>query len=164
MYLFSGQSIMEERAMPASLFTVPIGEITADDVNAFLDSDLEEGPRLDYKEADPAKVIPEDSVEVVCAFANTYGGLLILGVKADQITNRPILRDGLPLIKGLEERITSRCYDAIVPPISPEVKVCPFKSDPALPSEDKAFVVVRVSPSPAVPHALTKKIIAFMCV
>ncbi len=99
--------------MPPSLFTAPMEQITADDVNTFLDEELEEGPRLDYKQADPTHLIPQDVVDVICAFANTYGGLLILGVKADQTTNRPIERKGLPLVKdskpvkNLEERITS---------------------------------------------------------
>jgi len=149
--------------MPTSLFTAPMEQITADDVHTFLDEELEEGPRLDYKQADPNHLIPQDVVDVICAFANTYGGLLILGVKADQTTNRPIERKGLPLVKdskpvtNLEERITSKCFDSIVPPLAPEVRVCPFKSDPTLAVDDQAFMVIRVSPSPAAPHAVIKK-------
>ncbi len=39
--------------MPTSLFTAPMEQITAGDVNTFLDEELEEGPRLEYKQADP---------------------------------------------------------------------------------------------------------------
>lgn len=146
--------------MPGSLFTTPIEQITTADVNEFLQDEREEGPRLDYKVADRKKIIPEDMIEVVCAFANTYGGLLILGVADDDVTKCPILpAEGVPFGKGLdlEERITSRCFDAIVPPLAPEVRVCSFKSDPALPEDDKAFIVVRVQPSPAAPHAITRR-------
>src|SRR5215469_3523241 len=139
--------------MPESLFTAPLGTITADDVQAFLDLDLEEGTRLDYKEAEknndgpPAKMI-----DVIVAYANTQGGLLVLGVEADERTNRPIKREGLTFLKrgSLEEAITSRCYSSIIPPLAPEIGVCPFKSNASLVEPDRAFVVIRVQPSATV--------------
>lgn len=133
--------------MLASLFTAPLETITAGDVQAFLELDLEEGTRLDYKDADPKQGIPQKTLDVVVAFANTSGGLLILGVKADKITNRPVVREGLPLLNGLEERVTSQCYSSIIPAYLPEVRVCPFKSAQGLSEPDRAFVIIRVQPS-----------------
>jgi predicted HTH transcriptional regulator len=130
-----------------SLFTTPLNTVNIDDVQAFLDLDLEEGTRLDYKEADPKQVIPQKTLDVIVAFVNTAGGLFILGVKADKTTNRPIEREGLPLLKGLEERITSQCFSSILPAYIPEIRICPFKSNQSLSEPDRAFVIIRVQPS-----------------
>jgi hypothetical protein len=142
--------------MARSLFTDSLDGVTEADVNAFLDFDIEEGVRLDYKDADGSSKtgIPKDNaLKVIIAFANTYGGLLILGVAADKVTNRPVGRDGLPLTRGLEETITAMCSSSITPPVIPEVRICPFKSDPSKTADDRAFIIIRVTPSLAAPHA-----------
>jgi len=142
--------------MALDLFTAPLDTVTATDVIDFLSrvEVNEEGPRLDYKAADSSGGIPHDStIKVIVAFANTYGGALILGVEADRTTNRPVRWEGVQLRKGLEETVTAMCSSSIFPPVIPEVHVYPFKSDPALPTDDKAFVIVRVAPSLAAPHA-----------
>lgn len=54
------------------------------DLMAFLSERREEGVRLDYKENWTPKI-----VATACAFANTYGGYLLLGVKeVEQDNNR----------------------------------------------------------------------------
>lgn len=66
--------------MTASLFTDSLATVTSDDVQAFLDLDQEEGPRIDYKAVDSTNRtgLPETMYRAVCAFANTYGGLIAL--------------------------------------------------------------------------------------
>lgn len=138
--------------MPVSLFSAPLEQITADDVTAFLDEDVEEGLRLDYKEVDRnLRGVPDSIVKEVVAFANTYGGLIIVGVGVDKRTNRPTTRDGVALLakSGLEEQVTSLCYSGIVPPVVPDIRVCPFK---AADGSDRVFVILRVQPSTTV-HA-----------
>jgi hypothetical protein len=134
-----------------------LDSVTADDVNAFLDLNTEEGPRLEYKVADRSGGIPDSAIETIVAFANTFGGLLILGVGVDRATNRPSSsgREGLRLNSRapFDETLTSRCYASIQPALVPEIRVCPFKSDPSLPVDDVAFVIVRVPQSVAAPHA-----------
>lgn len=137
--------------MVASLFTAPLNTVSTADVNAFLDLDLEEGTRLDYKEAE--RGIPDTALKVIIAFANTYGGLLILGVEASKTTNRPITRKGIALTPGLEEALTAKCLSLVYPPLMPEIRICPFKSNPTQPTDDRAFLVVKVAPSVAAPHA-----------
>src|SRR5271167_6080 len=139
--------------MSITLFTAPLGTITVDDVHAFLDLELEESTRLDYKEAEKNNDGPPSSmINVIVAFANSQGGLLVLGVEADKRTNRPIKREGLTFLKrgSLEEAITSRCYSSIIPPLAPEIGVYPFKSPTSLGELDRAFVVIRVQPSATV--------------
>ncbi len=142
--------------MALDLFTAPLDTVTATDVKDFLSRAEvnEEGPRLEYKASDPNGGIPHDpALKVIIAFANTYGGVLILGVGADQTTNRPISWEGVHLKNGLEETVTAMCSSSIFPPVIPEVHIYPFQSDLALPTDDKAFVIVRVAPSLAAPHA-----------
>jgi len=142
--------------MALDLFAAPLDTVTATDVIDFLSriEVNEEGPRLEYKAADSSGGIPHDTaLKVIIAFANTYGGVLILGVEANRTTNRPVRWEGVQLTKGLEETVTAMCSSSIFPPVIPEVHVYPFKSDPALPTDDKAFVIVRVAPSLATPHA-----------
>lgn len=144
-----------------SLFNAPLSSVTVDDVRAFLDLDLEEGTRVDYKQADTRSRngITETLYRAVTAFANTYGGLIILGVATDPDTNRPGKREGLPLKQGFEEAITSKCYSLIYPPLAPEVRVCPFKSDPSRAHDDRALVVVRVPSSTARPHFIDNRLL-----
>lgn len=146
--------------MAASLFTAPIATITAADVRAFLDLDQEEGPRVDYKAFDSTGGrlgIPETIYRAICAFANTYGGVLIIGVSSHPRTNRPDKREGIPLRSNIEEAITSKCLSQIFPPVAPEICVCPFASEEEQTEMDRAFVVVRVAASTATPHQMQKK-------
>jgi predicted HTH transcriptional regulator len=89
--------------MAISLFTDPLDRVTVNDVQAFLDLDIEEGQRLDYKAFDSTNRsgIPETVYRAACAFANTYGGLIIIGVAVDEKTNRPAKREGIPLKLGI---------------------------------------------------------------
>jgi hypothetical protein len=130
-----------------SLFTKNIGEIQFDDISNFVDIRLREDLRLDYKED-----FPTDLAKTVIAFANTVGGIILIGVKANRNTNQPEQIPGIVLSAGLEERVTNITMSNIEPPISPEVKVCPYKSNAGLTQNDRAVVVIRVSQSDIAPH------------
>jgi predicted HTH transcriptional regulator len=85
------------------LWTMPIEEIEFRHIDEFLNMKLLENNRLDYKAA-----MPSELNKAIAAFANTFGGLLIIGVDEDKNTNEPIwpptktnhLQDFLP---GLRE-------------------------------------------------------------
>jgi hypothetical protein len=133
-----------------SLWNKPIDTITLRDVEDFCDQGQPEGPRLDYK-AD----VPKDLAKVVAAFANTTGGLIVLGVAADPKTNTPAWPTpqggrGLPFTKGIEERLVAICQDNITPPVLPEVSRV-FENPHLL---GHALAVVRVGVSPEAPHAV----------
>jgi hypothetical protein len=68
-----------------SLWSKPVDAIIFDDINIFCEQQQSEGSRLDYK-----LDIPNDFEKVVAAFANTLGGLIVLGVEADKTTNKPV--------------------------------------------------------------------------
>jgi len=131
-----------------SLFTKDISKVEFNDITNFVDIRLREDQRLDYKED-----FPTDLAKIVIAFANTDGGIILIGVKANKNTNHPEAIPGIPLNPGLEERVINITMSCIRPPISPEVKVCPYRSNANSTQDDRAVVVIRVSKSDIAPHS-----------
>jgi predicted HTH transcriptional regulator len=98
-----------------SLWTKRMSDVQFADVDEFCRAGYREGPQLDYKQT-----IPNDLAKTVAALANTKGGLLLLGVEASTTTNQPSWPcTGMPVDKGLSERITQICRDGIYPPVLP---------------------------------------------
>ena len=106
-----------------SLWYRPIRDITFDDVDAFCSMKLSEGTRLDYKVSVSEKGNAQAPrlEKLVAAFANTLGGIILLGVDADKKTNQPIWppADGMPDEPGIEDQIISICQANIFPPVRP---------------------------------------------
>ncbi len=124
-----------------NIFTKPINEITFDDVVAFCQQGIKEGVNLDYKQDFPAHL-----EKIISAFANTFGGIIIIGVKEkDGKPEHPFA--GMDYQDKLEDRITNVIVSNIYPPVFPEIQICP-------PKEKKTFVVIRVPQSNETPHAL----------
>lgn len=124
------------------MFNLQIDAITIKDVEQFLQSGVKEGTLLDFKEQFPNKL-----EKTISSMANTFGGMILIGVE-ETITGGGIVPvKGLPLGPGLRERVIQIGINAIYPPLIPEVGVVEFKSDPALSTPDKAVVVIRVHES-----------------
>ncbi|MGD0887595.1 MAG: ATP-binding protein [Thermodesulfovibrionales bacterium] len=104
------------------LYTKSIKEISYQDVLDFCNSGHEEGFILEYKREFPNNEI---LAKTIAAFANTFGGLLIIGVNAP--AGKPI-----PPFEGImfdhlqkyEEQIENIVLSHIREPIFPEVRVC----------------------------------------
>jgi hypothetical protein len=129
------------------MFTSKLDEITYEKIKRFCEEQNPEGETIEYKGAFPSNL--EKSIS---AMANTYGGIVLIGVEADKTKNTPILPiKGIDLTKGLEERVTSICLRNIYPPYFPLVKICDFKNEKG---EDKAVVFIRVYESDQTPHAI----------
>ena len=99
-----------------SLWYKTPSEITFADIDQFCKSMQPEGARLDYK----GIAFPKDLAKTIAAFANTLGGLIILGVDANKNTNMPIWPPdaGMPMDAGLSERVVSVAQQAIFPPVA----------------------------------------------
>ena len=124
------------------LFTLPLVDVDFHRVEAFCGA-FPEGVRVEYK-ANLTQI-----AKVLSAFANTVGGVWIIGVKTDN-ANMPVLPiTGIPLEAGLEERITQASLMGVYPPILPQVKVIPLPADPR-----RCIVFVRVFESIEAPHAI----------
>jgi hypothetical protein len=106
-------------------------EVTLDKVLELVGQNLPEGISLEYKSEFSSTL-----VESIAAFANTYGGILIVGVK-----NRP----GDDRIVGVDEeqitRISNACTSALEPPFVPEI--IPVRLD----TDDHLYLlIIRVYP------------------
>lgn len=124
------------------LFSLPLSEVNFQRVEDFCRT-FPEGVRVEYK----SSLTQVD--KVVSAFANTVGGVWIVGVKTGN-ANMPVLPiTGIPLEAGLEERITQVSLMGVYPPIVPQVKVVPLPADPK-----QCIVFVRVFESIEAPHAI----------
>jgi hypothetical protein len=122
------------------LFTKKIEKITFEDVITFCNEQIKESINLDYK-----KDFPKDLEKTISAFANTAGGLIIIGVDEDNANKPKLPVEGLEHKKGLSERVTNIIVSNIYPPVFPEIHVC----DPV---NGKTFVVIRVPQSDMTPH------------
>lgn len=85
--------------MKSSLFNIPIQELDIANIISFCDQKIPEGLRVEYKKDFPKNL---KLVETICAFANTQGGILLVGVKADKKKNIPKDIPGVELKEGLE--------------------------------------------------------------
>jgi hypothetical protein len=111
---------------------------------------------LDYK-----LKIPDDIEKTIAAFANTLGGIIILGVAEHKKHNTPIWPPtrGMSSTPGLRERIVQKAHNAIYPPV--KISVSRVMDNELLPG--KSIVIVRVDESRDAPHAVEyrKKIYIF---
>ena len=126
------------------MFTKPIDEITFEDVESFC-KEWAEGVRVEYKrDINVKKQIPK----IVSSFANTLGGIFLIGVEADQKNNRVNGIPGIPQRNGIEEQIQQSALEGIYPGVIPEIQLVPVRNS------DNIVVVVRVDESVQAPHAI----------
>ena len=127
------------------MFTKPIDEITFEDVESFC-KESGENVRVEYKSDITVKRhIPK----IVSSFANTYGGLFLIGVKADKTKNEVIFPiQGIPQRNGIEEQIQQSALTGIYPGVIPEIKLID------VPNSENVVVIVRVDESIQAPHAI----------
>lgn len=123
------------------LFSKDINEIIYDDIQDFCSKQIPEGINLDYK-GDFPKYLDKH----ISAFANTFGGLMIIGV--EESNERPKLPcEGITYRKGLRSKVENICVTNIYPPFIPEIQVCE-------PVDNKTFVVIRIPQSDLTPHVV----------
>ncbi len=125
------------------MFNLSKEEITFDDVEAFC-SKWQEGIRVEYKQE-----ITKNVPKIVSSFANTQGGIFIIGVKENEPDDEePFTIIGIPNTRGIEERIVQSSVMNIYPPVMPEVIIVD------VPETENVIVIVRVDESPQAPHAI----------
>ncbi|WP_430378404.1 AlbA family DNA-binding domain-containing protein [Streptomyces sp. B1-3] len=112
------------------LFHVPSTEVTLALVQDFISLKIRESLTVEYKRAG------EKPIEAVAALANTYGGLLLVGVEEGE-TGVPSEIRGVPL--GEKEKLVNQMGTGFDPPWSPEVIEVPCNEQ-----GDKVVLVVRI--------------------
>ena len=100
-----------------------------------------EGKTLEFKRDLSA---PDRALKAIVAFANTSGGILLVGVE-----DGTRVVGGVPDPLGLEERIANLISDRIEPRLVPEIEILPWRRTHVL--------VVQVHPSQSRPHFLTRE-------
>ena len=125
------------------MFNLSKDEITFEVVETFC-REWQEGIRVEYKQ-EITNAVPK----IVSSFANTQGGIFIIGVKEnDPNGEEPFTIVGIPNNRGIEEGIVQSAVTGIYPPVMPEVMIV------EVPETENVIVVVRVDESPQAPHAI----------
>lgn len=127
------------------MFTKLAKEIDFNDIEVFC-GEWGEGVRVEYKREMTSKSLPK----IISSFANTQGGIFIIGVEADKKQNKvkfPI--QGIPNEDGIEERMVQSAITGIHPAVTPEVIIIDVPGE-----KGNVVVVVRVEESEQAPHAI----------
>jgi hypothetical protein len=118
-----------------SLFNCSPADVTLERVRELVGQDLPESLTLEYKARYSSSL-----VKSVAAMANTYGGLILVGV-ADQA--------GPDRLAGVPEQavvqIVNACHEQLEPPWQPEIVPVPLTGDAAAPY----VLVIRIDPARA---------------
>lgn len=138
------------------MFNLKLEDINFERIKAFCEQKVPECETVEYKKEMPTN---EKLAKTISAMANTYGGIILVGVEADQKKNIPINRPGIEFVKGLEEKITGICLRSIYPPVFPEVKPCGFKDEN---QAEKAVLFIRVYESDRTAHAINNNTDAYI--
>ena len=124
------------------MFTKPVNEIEFSDVKDFC-RDFGEGVRVEYKQQ--IKDIPK----IVSSFANSLGGIFIIGAETDQENKVKFPIQGIPRGSGIEEQIQQSALMGIYPAVTPEVIILELPTNP-----NNVVIIIRVDESPQAPHAI----------
>lgn len=125
------------------MFTKPLSQIEYSDVVAFCTA-FKEGIRVEYK-----REMINDFPKAISAFANTLGGIIIIGAETDKVQNKVISINGIDSEEGIEEGILDSSLNGIYPSIIPEVKIFEIPE-----KKGKILVVIKVHESVEAPHAI----------
>lgn len=117
-----------------SLFACRPADVTLDRVRELVAIGQPESLTLEYKESFAQK-IPDS----VAAMANTYGGLILVGVTERNLDDRII---GVP--EETIVQIVSACHQKLEPPWTPEIIPVPLPD-----TDNKMVLVVRIDPDKA---------------
>ena len=130
-----------------SIYTKPIARLEPSDVEELLSDRAAENVRLEFKSKAPEK---DELLKKLSSFANTYGGFLVIGVKASSADGRIEEISGIDEQPGYKQKLVQWCFDAVNPPLTVEV------SDPIpIASTTKQFCyVIYTAESDLTPHFL----------
>jgi predicted HTH transcriptional regulator len=127
-----------------SIFDKPVSALTTQDLVDLLDVGAVENVRLEYKREAPPK---DEALKKLTSFANTYGGILIIGAEAGNDGKLTGLT-GVDPAPGIKQQLIQWCYDGVYPPLQPYIS----DAIPTPNSSAKACYVVYVAESEEAPH------------
>ncbi|MGY4433957.1 hypothetical protein ACVWWO_006434 [Bradyrhizobium sp. F1.13.1] len=171
---------MGERArgginLSSDIFGLPLESITAAHIEALIASQAEEGPRLELKRAlatndgrpdrwmrdqsSIGTVARDDIAKEVVAFANAYGGVVVIGIEeTDDNPKRAqsVFEPVIPAVHDCADRLVQSLRSVIDPPL-------PMLEPRGIELADGGGVIVlRVGPSPSAPHGFGRPSSAYV--
>jgi Putative DNA-binding domain len=153
--------------MARDLFVASIDEIEFQDINDLVRTGAEEGIRLEFKRAlstrdgEPDRwmrnqsgiggVARDDIAKEIVAFANAYGGVIIIGI--DETDDHPkraaqLASPQIPRVADCAEQLARALRSIIDPPIP----MLDIRGVPSSRSSGEGAILIRVSSSPSAPH------------
>ena len=153
-----------------AVLTKPTDRIGPGDIRSLIVESVPEGAKIEYKESLPASKGKTDAwpdgggkiggrardriLEEVTAFANAYGGALVLGVAEDG-AKPPVATNLVPLPRctDLAERFRLMFRDCVEPQL-PTLDIIPVRTD-----GDKGVIVFRTGRSRLGPHRVTPTLV-----
>ena len=130
-----------------SIYTTPLSRMNASDLQELLTEGAVENVRLEFKSEVPNK---DETLKELSSFANTFGGFVVVGAKANSADGR--LQDlcGVDEESGYKQKLNQWAFDSCSPPLVIEVS----NPIPAPSGNGKVCYVIYVPESDAAPHFL----------
>ena len=152
------------------ILTKPADQLGIDDLNALINSRVQEDERIEFKKDLPANkgqdpwydgrsIGNKAKIEILeesVAFANAFGGALILGIDEKESKNGPGAADKIspiPRCADLADRLGLVFRDCVEPHI-PGIEVIPIETN-----DDAGAIIIRVSRSRLAPHRVIPSLV-----
>jgi hypothetical protein len=130
-----------------SIYTTPLGQLTSADLQDLVQEQAVESLRLEFKLEEPNK---DETLKKLSAFANTYGGIMIVGARASSKDGRITDLPGVDEIPGFKQKVVDWCFKGVNPPLTPDVSdAIPIPS-----ATGKFAYVIKIRESDVAPHFL----------
>jgi hypothetical protein len=130
-----------------SIFTKSLSELNTADLQELISDGSVENVRLEFKSEVPNK---DETLKKLSSFANTFGGFMVVGAKANSADGRIEDLPGVDAQPGYKQKVVQWSFDAVSPPLMVEV------SDPipAPSGNGKVCYVTYTAESDVAPHFL----------
>jgi len=130
-----------------SIFSKPLSRLEQADLLELLEDRAVENARLEFKSEVPNK---DETLKKLSSFANTFGGFMVIGAKANSADGRIEALPGGDVQDGYKQKVVDWCFGGANPPLTVEV------SDPipAPGGGSKACYVAHAAESDVAPHFL----------
>ena len=152
------------------ILTKPADQLGIDDLNALINSRVQEDERIEFKRDLPANkgqdpwydgrsIGNKAKIEILeesVAFANAFGGALILGIDEKESKNGPGAANKIspiPRCAELADRLGLVFRDCVEPHV-PGIEVIPIETQ-----DDAGAIVIRVSRSRLAPHRVIPSLV-----
>jgi len=135
------------QAARQKFYSIPISQLEFSDLAELLREQAVENARLEFKREVPDK---NETLKKLSSFANTFGGLVVVGATANSKDGRIEDLRGVEEVPGYKQKIVDWCFKECSPPITVDVSgPIPVPSD-----NGKVCYVISVEESDVAPHFL----------